>query len=87
MYAIAGLRGGSEEGEQWHRDGMLGRRQNVFDDLHAAAEHLISAGITSPSRLAVWGGRGDCRGGRPQRAVYEHPHMFRVRSRRPAVRR
>ncbi len=56
VYAIAGLRGGGEEGEQWHRAGMLDRKQNVFDDFHAAAEHLISAGITSPARLAVWGG-------------------------------
>jgi prolyl oligopeptidase len=35
---------------------MLDRKQNVFDDFHAAAEHLISTGITSPARLAVWGG-------------------------------
>ena len=56
VYAVAGLRGGSEEGEEWHRAGMLDRKQNVFDDFHAAAEHLIAAGITSRSRLAVWGG-------------------------------
>jgi prolyl oligopeptidase len=56
VYAIAGLRGGSEEGQEWHRAGMLDRKQNVFDDFHAAAEHLISAGITTPDRLAVWGG-------------------------------
>jgi len=55
-YAVAGLRGGSEEGEQWHRAGMLDRKQNVFDDFHAAAEYLISSGMTSPERLAVWGG-------------------------------
>ncbi len=56
VYAVAGLRGGSEEGEEWHRAGMLGRKQNVFDDFRAAASYLISAGITSPERLAVWGG-------------------------------
>jgi prolyl oligopeptidase len=56
VYAVAGLRGGSEEGEEWHRAGMLDRKQNVFDDFHAAAEYLIAQGVTSPSRLAVWGG-------------------------------
>lgn len=55
-YAIAGLRGGSEEGEEWHRAGMLDRKQNVFDDFRAAAEYLIRSGLTSPERLAVWGG-------------------------------
>ncbi|HLJ98912.1 MAG TPA: prolyl oligopeptidase family serine peptidase [Streptosporangiaceae bacterium] len=56
VYAIAGLRGGSEEGEEWHRAGMLDRKQNVFDDFHAAAEHLIAAGITTSQQLAIWGG-------------------------------
>jgi prolyl oligopeptidase len=55
-YAVAGLRGGSEEGEEWHRAGMLDRRQTVFDDFHAAAEHLIGTGVTTPSQLAIWGG-------------------------------
>ena len=56
VYAIAMLRGGSEEGEEWHRAGMLDRKQNVFDDFHAAAQYLISSGITSAGRLAAWGG-------------------------------
>ncbi|KAA9376777.1 S9 family peptidase [Microbispora cellulosiformans] len=56
VYAVAQLRGGGEEGEQWHRDGMLGKKQNVFDDLHAAAEHLIATGVTSQDRLAISGG-------------------------------
>jgi prolyl oligopeptidase len=56
VYAVAGLRGGSEEGQEWHRAGMLDRKQNVFDDFRAAAEYLIAAGITARDRLAVWGG-------------------------------
>ncbi|MBB2910934.1 prolyl oligopeptidase [Streptosporangium becharense] len=55
-YAIAQLRGGGEQGEEWHRAGMLANKQNVFDDLHAAAEHLISSGVTTPDRLAISGG-------------------------------
>jgi prolyl oligopeptidase len=56
VYAIANLRGGSEEGEEWHRAGMLEHKQNVFDDFHAAAETLISGGWTTPDQLAIWGG-------------------------------
>jgi prolyl oligopeptidase len=37
IYAIAGLRGGAEEGEAWHRAGMREHKQRVFDDFHAAA--------------------------------------------------
>ncbi|MEV0616951.1 prolyl oligopeptidase family serine peptidase [Nonomuraea sp. NPDC050404] len=56
VYAIANLRGGGEEGEEWHRAGMLANKQNVFDDFHAAAEHLIATGVTTPDRLGISGG-------------------------------
>ncbi len=56
VYAIANLRGGSEEGEQWHRSGMREHKQNVFDDFHAAAERLVADGWTSSDRLAISGG-------------------------------
>lgn len=56
VYAIANLRGGGEEGEEWHRAGMLAHKQNVFDDFHAAAEHLIATGVTTPEQLAISGG-------------------------------
>ncbi len=56
VYAVAGLRGGGEEGEEWHRDGMLGAKQNVFDDFHAAAEWLQSEGWTTREQLAINGG-------------------------------
>jgi prolyl oligopeptidase len=56
VYAVAGLRGGGEEGEEWHRAGMLDHKQNVFDDFHAAASWLVASGVTSAERLAAWGG-------------------------------
>jgi prolyl oligopeptidase len=56
VYAVANLRGGSEEGEEWHRAGMLDKKQNVFDDFHAAAEKLIADGWTTADRLAIAGG-------------------------------
>ena len=56
LYALPNLRGGGEYGERWHRAGMLGNKQNVFDDFHAAAEALIERGWTRPQRLAISGG-------------------------------
>jgi len=56
VYAIANLRGGGEEGESWHRDGMRANKQNVFDDFHAAADWLTDHGWTTPSKLAISGG-------------------------------
>jgi prolyl oligopeptidase len=56
VFAVAGLRGGYEEGEAWHHAGRREHKQNVFDDFHAAAEHLVATGRTSPDRLALRGG-------------------------------
>ena len=56
VYALAALRGGGEFGEEWHRAGMLEKKQNVFDDFLGAAEWLIARRYTSPERLAISGG-------------------------------
>ena len=56
IFADACIRGGAEEGEDWHRAGMRESKQQVFDDFHAAADWLVARGMTSRERLALRGG-------------------------------
>jgi prolyl oligopeptidase len=56
VLAVPNLRGGGEYGEAWHQAGMLERKQNVFDDFIAAAEHLIAEGYTRAGRIVFEGG-------------------------------
>ncbi len=76
VYAIATLRGGGEFGEEWHRDGMLEHKPNVFADFIAAAEWLIANGYTNPDRLAI---RGASNGGLlVGSALTKRPDLFRA---------
>ena len=56
VFAVAGLRGGYEHGESWHRAGRRANKQNVFDDFHAAGDWLVERRYTSRDLLAIEGG-------------------------------
>jgi prolyl oligopeptidase len=56
VWVVANLRGGSEEGEQWHRAGMREHKQNVFDDFASCADFLVEQGWTTPQSLGIYGG-------------------------------
>lgn len=73
-YVVANLRGGGEEGEDWHRAGMRQHKQNVFDDFHAVAEHLVATGWTTAAQLACWGGSNG--GLLVGAAVTQRPDLF-----------
>ena len=76
VFVIANIRGGGEFGEQWHNQGMLTRKQNVFDDFVAAAEYLLKEGYTTAARLAI---RGGSNGGLLMGAVLtQRPELFRA---------
>jgi len=76
IYAQANLRGGGEFGEQWHKEGMLTKKQNVFDDFAAVMQHMIDAGYTKPEKLALIGGSN---GGLLMGAmITQHPELCRA---------
>ncbi|MGI8491217.1 MAG: prolyl oligopeptidase family serine peptidase, partial [Acidimicrobiales bacterium] len=56
VWAVANLRGGSEEGEDWHRAGMRENKQRVFEDFEAAADTLVAGGWTTTEQLGIFGG-------------------------------
>jgi len=76
VYVLANLRGGSEFGENWHRAGMLEKKQNVFDDFTAAAEHLITQKYTDRDHLAIMGGSNG--GLLVGASITQHPDLFRA---------
>jgi oligopeptidase B len=56
VYAVAHVRGGGELGRRWYEQGKMLSKINTFTDFLACADYLVTAGYTSPDRLAARGG-------------------------------
>jgi prolyl oligopeptidase len=74
VIAIAHVRGGGENGQEWHAAGQKATKPNTWKDFIACAEWLIREGWTRPSKLA---GQGGSAGGiLIGRAITERPDLF-----------
>jgi len=56
VYAIAHIRGGTEKGWRWYREGKLANKKNSFTDFIACAEHLCKMKFTARDRIVAHGG-------------------------------
>jgi oligopeptidase B len=55
LYAIAHVRGGSEKGRRWYREGKLAKKMTTFTDFIAVSEFLIKGGWCAPGRIVAEG--------------------------------
>ncbi|MBP0578263.1 S9 family peptidase [Labrys sp. LIt4] len=56
VYAIAHIRGGTEKGWRWYREGKLAKKPNTFQDFIAAGSYLAERGFTARKRIVAHGG-------------------------------
>ena len=60
VFAVAHVRGGGENGQEWHLAGKDANKINTIDDFIDCGKWLVAHGYTSPAKL---GGRGGSAGG------------------------
>jgi prolyl oligopeptidase len=56
VYVVANIRGGGEFGSTWHKAGIREHKKRAQDDFATVAADLVRRGVTSPQRLACYGG-------------------------------
>ena len=76
VFAMTHLRGSGEFGEEWHSQGNLTKKQNVFDDFHACMMRMVELGYCTKDKLAIYGGSN---GGLLMGAmIAQHPGDFKA---------
>ena len=74
VFAVAHVRGGGENGEEWYKAGFRETKPNTWRDAIACAEWLVANGYASPRTLAIEGGsQGGIFVGR---SITERPDLF-----------
>ena len=74
VFAVAHVRGGGENGEEWHAAGKDANKINTVNDFIDCAQWLIDQRYTSPAKL---GGRGGSAGGITMGgAIARAPQLF-----------
>jgi prolyl oligopeptidase len=76
VFALPGLRGGSEFGKGWHEAARKRNRQVAYDDFLAAADWLCANRITRPDQLAIFGGSNS--GLLVAAAMTQRPELFQA---------
>jgi oligopeptidase B len=56
VYALAHVRGGSEKGRRWYREGKLSKKMNTFTDFIAVSEYLSKNSWCVPGKIIIQGG-------------------------------
>lgn len=55
IFVLGSIRGGSEFGSSWHKEGMAMNKRKCYEDFIGIVEQLMKDGRTSPSRLVISG--------------------------------
>ncbi|MGH8713670.1 MAG: prolyl oligopeptidase family serine peptidase [Casimicrobiaceae bacterium] len=74
ILAVAHVRGGGENGEDWYKGGYKATKPNTWNDAIACAEWLVANKYTTPARLAIWGGSAG--GIFVGRSITDRPDLF-----------
>lgn len=76
LFALPNIRGGSEFGTEWHGAAKRRNRQTAYDDFLWAAKWLIETGLSTPNKLAIFGGSNS--GLLVGAAMTQRPDLFRA---------